>query len=142
VDEYKKSELIRVNMVWMPTREVYYNEIVYQMTPFKGIMATFPANVGSDIEFMLSRFYESTGDSSPYPDPKTDELIVAQRRATDPGKRAEVLKDFQRHVATTFPVVPSHGLFAGWSFQWPWLHNINQPGYLQWLDANMPKRNG
>jgi hypothetical protein len=33
-----------------------------------------------------------------------------------------------------------HG-FPPWRFEWPWLHNVNQP-YLHWLDPNMPGRNG
>jgi len=144
LDEYKKFGLIRVNMNWLPTRQVFYDNIVYQLAPFKGILSPFPANgsTSNDIDFILQRLYVSDGDSCAYPDAKTDDLIRAQRKELDPIKRGAILKDFQMHVANYFPVVPAHNLTAGWTFSWPWLHNVNKIDHTQWLDEAMPKRNG
>ena len=61
----------------------------------------------------------------------------------------ELIKDFQRYAAETFYTLPGQHRFNGWSFQWPWLHNVNaqkvnraNDNYLLWLDPNMPRRNG
>jgi ABC-type transport system substrate-binding protein len=143
LDEYKRFGLIRVNLNLLPTRDIFYNNIVYQLTPFKGVMADMSIGAaGNDVDYIFQRLYESTGDSCSYGDAKLDQIIHEQRSEVDPVKRAGMIKDFQMRAAEVFPVVPSHSNFAGWSFSWPWLHNVNQPGNLQWLDSAMPKRNG
>jgi hypothetical protein len=53
-------------------------------------------------------------------------------------------------VAKNFQLIPGSHRFSGWSFEWPWLHNVNwgpnnrswSDHYLNWLDSNMPRRNG
>jgi hypothetical protein len=51
------------------------------------------------------------------------------------------------------PAIPFIDMYTSFSFRWPWLHNINwgsedqtgrpvSGGHKQWLDADMPKRNG
>jgi ABC-type transport system substrate-binding protein len=123
----------------MPRQE-FNDEVLLKMN-FKGVI--YPRNsVGTDVDYWLSRSFHSKGQNSTYTDAKVDELVDAQRTALDPNKRAEILKEFQRHLATKFYVVPPLGRWGAFTFQWNWLHNSNQPVHLQWLDPTTPRRNG
>jgi hypothetical protein len=48
-------------------------------------------------------------------------------------------------------IIPAFDDYSTFSFQWPWLHNINNGmitgrpdwgGHKIWLDKDMPRRNG
>ena len=82
-------------------------------------------------------------------------IADAYRRETDLQKRIQLVKDLQMAAGEFFPTVPRPHMFTTFTFRWPWLHNTNHGwngnsldgrpiwgGHKQWLDANMPRRNG
>jgi len=138
---YKKTDFIRVNVVALQRQE-FYDNTIYSPN-FKGMTGTSSGAGGAtDQDYVLAQIYKTGGPQATFSDPKMDEFVLAQRRAVDFGKRAEILKDWQRYAATVFYHLPTRHVSGTWSFEWPWLHNTNEPGHLQWLDANMPRRNG
>jgi peptide/nickel transport system substrate-binding protein len=141
IDELKKSTLIRPKELFWNMQQ-YYDDIIYSAN-FKGLQITSAGGGSSvDIDYVLFQNFHSGGPATAYPDPKMDELIRRQRREMDYEKRVEALHEFQRYAARTFNIEPTWLPFGSFGFEWPWLHNVNQEGYLQWLDPNMPRRNG
>jgi ABC-type transport system substrate-binding protein len=150
LDEWRKSGIVRANLI-NNTAQVYGDKIV-ALAEFKGVQ--YPASSsGTDVDYLLYRNYHSKGPvtSGVAPDPVLDDLIVKQRTEPNWDKRVAYIKDIQRQVAKTFPLLPGSHRFSTWKFEWPWLHNVNQPftnrswpddSWLQWLDPNMPRRNG
>lgn len=143
IDELKKSGFIRPADRWLNTQE-YYDAVTYA-ADFKGLAITSaPGNTEPD--YALYQNYHSSGRAtSPYASAEMDDIVQRQRRELDPLKRIEVLKEFQRYAAKTFPHMATHHLFGAFRFDWPWLHNVNydlQQGHKHWLDADMPRRNG
>ncbi|MPZ49400.1 MAG: hypothetical protein GEU75_08915 [Dehalococcoidia bacterium] len=152
LDEWAKSGIVNANRINV-TPQVYGDKVV-ATAEFKGVQ--YPAgSSGTDVDYLLYRNYHSNGPPNPWigdlADKTLDSLVVAQRTEPDWNKRVAILKDIQRHVAKTFPLLPGPHRFSTWTFEWPWLHNVNQPftnrswlqdSWLNWLDPNMPKRNG
>ena len=138
-DLWKKSGLFRVNINWTPY-DKYQNDYVFERQ-MNGVLIN-DVTVVADVDVGLTRYWHSDGGRTVFPDPKVDDLVNKQRQESDTVKRAETLKEFQRYAATKFYQVPARGVFGGFSFQWPWLHNINEQPHLQWLDKDMPKRSG
>jgi peptide/nickel transport system substrate-binding protein len=123
------------------------------------------SGASGDADYFISRDYYSLGRADgpqAFPDPKIDELAVAERKEMDVAKRNETLKQFQIFMAGYMAAVPGRHLYTTFRFRWPWLHNTNYAqvvtpgatgipsppegrpvlgGHLQWLDANMPNRN-
>jgi ABC-type transport system substrate-binding protein len=140
LDEWRKNlPMIKFVDHFIGIQEFY--DRVLLTAEYKGIMLPH-GSVGNDVDYLLFKQYHRTGIANAFPDPKADELVEAQRKAVDPDKRIAILKDIQLYEAEKFQLIPSFILSASWSFAWNWLHNTNQPPHLQWLDPNMPRRNG
>ena len=56
-------------------------------------------------------------------DQKSDDMIDAQRKELDAGKRAQMIKDWQKYTATKMPVIPYPGQSPSFSLFWPWVGN-------------------
>ncbi|MPZ49401.1 MAG: hypothetical protein GEU75_08920 [Dehalococcoidia bacterium] len=152
LDNWKRFEndtKIRVNPVWK-VRAEYYENLVYSNT-FKGVQCTSGGSGGAtDVDYVMFNNYYSEGRASTFPDPKIDEMVEAQRRELDPLKRAAIVKDWQKLVATLFPIQPTAHMFGTWDVEWAWLHNGNHrrgergalPSHVWWLDKSMPRRDG
>jgi peptide/nickel transport system substrate-binding protein len=148
VDYYKKSGFIDVKENWMQRTE-YYENVVYapNMKGFNGTSSG--AGSANDPEHVLFNLYYSKGRQAVWEDPKMDEIILRQRREFDSQKRAEIIKEWQKYIATQFYVLPRRHTFATWTFWQPWVHNFNYidfenqtGGQKVWLDSEMPRRNG
>jgi ABC-type transport system substrate-binding protein len=104
---------------------------------------------GNDIDYVMYRDYHSSRVGGvAFPDAKVDAYAEAQRREPDYQKRIELIKEIQLYLAERFLMNPGRNTFTTFSFRWPWLHNSNYGdqtpyigGHLQWLDADMPRRN-
>jgi peptide/nickel transport system substrate-binding protein len=111
----------------------------------------------AEVDRIVFRPYHTDGNVprsvQPYPDPRIDALILAQRKELDVQKRYGILKDIQLLLAELMPTIPGLHLYTTMSFRWPWLHNLafgnpgsppeGRPvggGHLQWLDKDMPNR--
>jgi ABC-type transport system substrate-binding protein len=148
IDAYNRSGLVKVIEHAVTAQE--YADRVVARAEFKGMQ--YPStSSGSDVDYLLFRNYHSDGPPNPWVNTTDhDRIIELQRRESDPAKRAEHIKEFQRQVAKTFPILPGNHRFSGWSFEWNWVHNINwgpnnrawPDHYLWWLDPNTPRRNG
>jgi peptide/nickel transport system substrate-binding protein len=119
-----------------------------------GIVQT---SVSEEADYVIYRDFHSQGNTEgeqAYPDPRIDRVAEAQRKELDVAKRIEHLKEFQMIAAELIPVLPWIHQYTSFRFRWPWLHNSNygdagsppegRPipgGHLQWLDAEMPRRN-
>jgi ABC-type transport system substrate-binding protein len=94
-----------------------------------------------------------TNNRTTFAHPKTEELFVAQRKELDFNKRVEILKDVRRWAAEHMMVVPAQHMYSTFHFRWPWVRNYNWGtpdtygtsyfgSHKQWLDKEMPNRNG
>jgi ABC-type transport system substrate-binding protein len=147
-DAFRQSGLVKP-ISHSLTAQVYADMIVAR-AEFKGMQ--YPStSSGSDVDYLLFRNYHSNGPPNPWTQTKDlDDIITKQRQEADPARRAEYIKEFQRMVAKNFQLIPGSHRFSGWSFEWPWLHNVNwgptnrswSDHYLNWLDPTMPRRNG
>jgi ABC-type transport system substrate-binding protein len=149
LDYWQKSGIVRPVRHNVSNQE--YADKIVNKVEFKGVQVPASSS-GTDVDYLLSLYYHSSGipGSLGY-DPELDRSIEAQRRERDPQKRADYIKDFQRQVAKSFVHLPGNHRFSTWRFEWPWLHNVNQrpvnrswpdDSFLNWLDPNMPNRNG
>jgi peptide/nickel transport system substrate-binding protein len=116
-----------------------------------------------DADYFVFRDYHSQGNPNgrqAFPDPRIDQLGLAQRQELDLEKRRALLKEFQMFMAGWMATIPGRHLYTQFSFRWPWLRNNNygttygnwvsqgsppdgfpvQGGHLHWLDPEMPDR--
>jgi len=148
MDALKQSGLVKIIDHSLTAQE--YADRVVARAEFKGIQ--YPStSSGSDVDYLLFRNYHSKGPPNPWVNTTDyDDIITKQRREADPAKRAEYIKEFQRMVAKTFPILPGNHRSSSWTFEWPWVHNVNwgpnnrawPDHWLHWLDPSMPRRNG
>jgi ABC-type transport system substrate-binding protein len=140
LDQYKQN-IPMVNFIPKYVTQTEFYDTMVLNAGTKGFMFQMGYSA-PEVDYLLFKQYRSGGAAAAYTDPKLDALVDESRKYADPQKRAEVLKEIQRFCASFFPLVPSVFGFGGWTFSWNWLHNTNQPVHLQWLDQDMPKRNG
>jgi peptide/nickel transport system substrate-binding protein len=91
-------------------------------------------------------------DAEPaYPHPTLDRIAEEFRRTVDQERRIALVKEWQMFSAEWMSIIPAFDDYSTFSFQWPWLHNINNGmitgrpewgGHKIWLDKDMPRRNG
>ncbi len=83
-------------------------------------LAAFP-----DIDSYLYTLFHTGGTLQTFPqgDPEIERLTERQRQETDPKRRAEVIKEFQRYAATKFYTIPFPGQALGFSLVQPWVGN-------------------
>ena len=138
MDAFNRGGVVKLKENQFPVSD---SATYYQTEEFTGVVG--PLCAGGPPDFYIHRTYV-TGESTAafIGDPKMDELAERQRREFDPVKRIEILKEFQIYAAELMWVIPADGNFGSFAFMWPWLHNLNRPDYQQWLDENMPNRNG
>ena len=147
-DEWNKTGLFKINVETIRTEREFTDKYLLDYN-FKGMLMSIGV-AGNEPDYVLYRYFHSSRPA-PFPDPELDRIIDSQRREPDLLRRASIIKEFQKYMATKFYLTPGHGLYGNWSFEWPWLHNrnfTNLPGMNQgqphrvWLDPNMPRRNG
>jgi len=94
---------------------------------FKGI------NVGAyttffDVDGFLASYYLSKSNTQQVGfgtngDPQVDSMIEAQRKELDQSKRATIIKDLQKYLATKMYTVPWPGQASPYVLYWPWISN-------------------
>lgn len=140
VDQWQKSGLFKINLQRLPTQQWTRYVVEYN---FSGILPASVAN--GDFDFFIYNHYHSKGWNS-WPDARVDALIEAQRREMDVNRRNEIIKEFQRYIATKFySMIPADGQLPAFTAQWPWVRNLGYSGtdgHLWWLAPDMPRRNG
>jgi ABC-type transport system substrate-binding protein len=106
----------------------YLPKYYFGQGDFKGITVgastTYP-----DIDGYLFNYYYSKGgrQKTAYKgqngDARSDSLIEAQRKELDANKRVEIVKEWQRYMATKFLMIPYPGQSPAYSLAWPWVMN-------------------
>ncbi len=76
-------------------------------------------------------------------DKKLTELVLAQARATDRAKRADILKDTQKYLASNMYCMPAPGDFLTYNLYQPWIQNFDYlvPSIVDPADANTSNLN-
>ena len=117
-----------------------------------------------EADSVIFRDYHSEGNTSgdqAYPHAEIDRLALGQRQAKTVAERIGFLQEFLRFNADFMALLPYSDQFTTFVFRHPWVHNLghgqpwataaattipegqpNLGGHLQWLDADMPGRNG
>lgn len=143
VDQWHKSGLFKINLQRVPAQQWTMQYLVE--FNYSGII---PASLhGGDMDYFLYNLYHSNGaQNGPWSDARIDALIEAQRREMDVNRRNEIIKEFQRYIATKFyNLIPADGEIPTYTAQWPWVRNLSYSatdGHLWWLAPDMPRRNG
>jgi peptide/nickel transport system substrate-binding protein len=94
---------------------------------FKGI------NVGAyttffDVDGFLFAYYHSKSNIhnvglGKEGDPRVDQMVEAQRKELDAAKRATIIKDLQKYLASKVYAVPWPGQGSRFTLYWPWVSN-------------------
>jgi len=152
MDSLKASGTFAVDVLQVPTAQEQRKYRVDR--DWEGI--AWSNGTDSEPDYLIWRDWigtAQTGGRTTFAHPRTEELFKAQRGELDFQKRVEVLKDVQRWAAEHMMVVPAQHMYNTFYFQWPWVHNYNwgtpdtygtsyQGSHKQWLDKDMPSRNG
>lgn len=122
---FEESGLFRLKQVNPDYQTEYLPKYWNAKGNFKGI-AVGAFNTFPDLDLFLNSYFHTKGSvshSALLNDAKSDELIDAQRKELDAKKRAEIIKEWQRRVAVTMPMLPWPGQSPAFTFAWPWVGN-------------------
>jgi ABC-type transport system substrate-binding protein len=89
-----------------------------------------------DADYFVFRDYHSQGNPNgrqAFPDPRIDQLGLAQKQELDLEKRRALLKEFQMFMAGWMATIPGRHLYTQFSFRWPWLRNNNLRHHVRQL---------
>jgi ABC-type transport system substrate-binding protein len=116
------------------------------------------SSINEDMDYAMREYHSKgprPGGEPAYGDPELDRIADAYRRELDPQKSIAILHEHQKAAARFFPTLPREHEFQIFDIRWPWLRNTHvgnngiglegRPiagGHLQWLDKDMPRRNG
>ena len=97
---------------------------------WKGIAVTATTEF-PEVDLFLSTFYHTSGSrqvvslrgTGPGDFARSDELIAQQRQELDFRKRAQIIKEWQKHVALKMPLIPYPGQSPAFTLFWPWIGN-------------------
>jgi ABC-type transport system substrate-binding protein len=150
VDQMNQSGVFKVK------ENIYTNSVQHRDCRSLGqCVGLVQSSISDDVDYVLRDQHKNgprPGGEPAYPNAEYDRLADAYRREQDPGKRIQILKDIQLVQAGHFTTIPYIHQYTSFSFRWPWVHNLNHGeatsgnpvwgGHKQWLDADMPRRNG
>lgn len=139
MQELERSGLFRVDLQILPFQE-FFSTILLQRA-FDGIALNRTTPTLPLDYHLTSRVSSETGNPV-FVDEKMDDIVQRYQSTLDTTERLEVLKEYQQYQGTTFYYIPCNGNYNTWRFEWPWLHNRHIQPHLQWLDENMPNRDG
>lgn len=106
----------------------YLPKIYFGKGDFKGI-AVGASTAYPDVGQYMFAYYHSKGPRQKVAfqgqggDARSDGLIEAQLRELDRNKRVELIKEWQRYMATKMLMVPYPGQSPAFSLIWPWVGN-------------------
>jgi ABC-type transport system substrate-binding protein len=107
----------------------YLPKVYFAKGDFKGI-AVGATTQFPEVDQFLFAYFHSQGSRQKVAyqgtsgvDSVSDKLIEQQRQELDPTKRTQLIRDWQKHVATTMPMIPYPGQAETFSLFWPWIGN-------------------
>lgn len=127
---FEADGLFKLKQVNPPYATEYLPKYYWNKGDFEGIAVGATTDYPADPDGHIFAYYHSKGarqktafQGTDTIDTKSDSMIEAQRRELDAEKRLQMIKDWQKYVATTMPTVPFPGLASTFSFAWPWYGN-------------------
>ncbi len=112
-----------------PAYTDYVPKIYYAKGDFKGIAVGATTTYPEVDQFMFA-YYHSSGSRQKVAyqgkngDAQSDKLIEQQRAEMDPAKRVQIIKEWEKYIATTMPMVPYPGQAESFRLFWPWFGNF------------------
>lgn len=123
------SGLFKVKTVNPDYTTDYLPNYYYSKGNFKGIAMGMPTAF-PEIDQSLFYYFHSSGggQATAYqgknPDPKSDQMIEAQRSEMDPKKRTQIIQDWQKYTAGWMPWMHFPGKANSFNLSWPWYGNV------------------
>lgn len=111
-----------------PAYTEYVPKVYYAKGDFKGI-AVGATTTYPEIDQFLFAYYHSQGSRQKVAyqgqggDATSDKMIEQQRAELDPAKRTQIIKDWQKYIASTMPMIPFPGQAESFTLFWPWAAN-------------------
>lgn len=134
---FEADGLFKLKQVNPPYATEYLPKYYWNKADFNGIAVGATTDYPADPDGHIFAYYHSKGARQKVAfkgtetiDAKSDSMIEAQRQELDPQKRIQLIKDWQKYVATTMPTVPFPGVTSSFSFAWPWVGNYGV--YRNW----------
>lgn len=127
---FEADGLFKLKQVNPPYATEYLPKFYWNKADFEGIAVGATTDYPADPDGHIFSYYHSKGSRQKVAfkgtdtiDPKSDAMIEAQRTELDTKKRVELIREWQRYVATTMPTVPFPGVANTFTFAWPWYGN-------------------
>ena len=124
----EESGLFKLKQVNPDYQTEYLPKYYFAKGDFKGI-AVGASTQFPEVDQFLFAYYHTQGSRQKVAfqgtngDAKSDKLIEQQRQELDAKKRTEIIKEWQRYVAGTMPMIPYPGQANTFSLFWPWVGN-------------------
>ena len=124
----EESGLFKLKQVNPDYQTDYLPKYYFAKGDFNGI-AVGATTQYPEVDQFLYAYYHSKGARQKTSfqgttiDQKSDDMIDAQRKELDAGKRAQMIKDWQKYTATKMPMIPYPGQSPAFSLFWPWVGN-------------------
>lgn len=127
---FEADGLFKLKQVNPPYATEYLPKFYWNKGDFNGITVGATTDYPADPDGHIFAYYHSKGSRQKVAfkgtdtiDAKSDAMIDAQRKELDADKRIQMIRDWQKYVATTMPTVPFPGLTSTFTFAWPWAGN-------------------
>jgi ABC-type transport system substrate-binding protein len=131
--------LFKLNVVNPDYQTEWVPKYVYSKSDFNGFGVS-PIYTYPDVGGSMYGVYHTNGRygygsfQGKQGDPQSDQLIEAQLKEFDTGKRKAIIQDWQKYMADQMTAVPFPGQAETFTLQWPWLSNFG--AYRIWLDGD------
>lgn len=124
----EESGLFKLKQVNPDYQTDYLPKYYFAKGDFTGI-AVGATTAYPEVDQFMNSYYHSKGARQKTSfqgtviDQKSDDMIDAQRKELDAGKRAQIIKDWQKYAATKMIMIPYPGQSPAFSLFWPWIGN-------------------
>jgi peptide/nickel transport system substrate-binding protein len=125
---FEDSGMFKIKVINPDYATEYLPNIYFGQGNFKGI-AVGATTAYPEVDLFMFAYFHTQGARQKVAfqgkdgDAKSDQMIEAQRRELDYNKRLQLIRDWQKYVATTMPMIPYPGQSTGYGMAWPWLGN-------------------
>jgi ABC-type transport system substrate-binding protein len=132
------SGLFKLNVVNPDYQTEWVPKYVYAKGDCNGI-SVLPVYTYPDVGGSMYGVYHTNGRygygnfQGKQGDPQSDQMIEAQLKEFDVGKRKAIIQQWQQYMANQMTCVPFPGQAETFSLAWPWLSNFGV--YRYWLDG-------
>jgi ABC-type transport system substrate-binding protein len=124
----EEAGLFKLKQVNPDYQTDYLPKYYFAKGDFNGIAVGATTQYPEVDQFLYSYYHskgarQKTSFQGTTVDQKSDDMIDAQRKELDAGKRAQLIKDWQKYTATKMIMIPYPGQSPAFSVFWPWIGN-------------------